>query len=302
MDVILDCIFDKVFSKLDRGCLLARYKRRQLVDYLSTVILGSSGGDHQDGCRRAVLAALRFHSSSREDNGHICLLGKYHNVLYVAATLCFEWKLQDTEVVEQVLQDIFDCEKTFEKLFIGAIFGTRVTHLISGWKSDFRSREECVEAVKYFLEHASKVQLQFDFSGELTNFVDVPMDSYGKATPLRVATQAGQADVLEILLDYGATVTPEPPDIHTCALQPLLRRMNEFYQENAGDPVAPQFVSCLNLLIREFPMLPLLMAEPEDELLDSKDHKEELQPREMHSTIYSLVPVEYSGYRMVIII
>lgn len=299
MDAILDCVFDQVFSKLDRGCLLARYKRRQLVDYLSTVILGSSGADKQDGCRRAVHAALRFHSTSRENNGQICLLGKYHNVLYVAATLCFEWKLEDTEIVEQLLQDIFECEKTFERLFVGAILGTKVTHLISGWKSDFRSREECIEAVKYFLEHATKVRLQFDCSGELKNFVDVPMDSYGNVTPLRVATQAGQPDVLEVLLDYGATVTPSPPDVHTCALQHLLRRMNEFYNESSGDLIAPQFVACLNLLLREVPMLPLLMADPEDGPLDPKEANEVIQPRELHPTIYSLVPVDRSGYVIV---
>lgn len=293
MDLILDCVFVQVFAKLDRGCLLARYKRRQLADYLGTVILGSSGSDTQDGCRRAVLAAMRFHSSSRQANGHICLLGKFHNVLYVAATLCFDWNLQDTEVVVQLLKDIYTCENTFERLFVGAILGTKVTHLISGWKSDFRSRDECVNAVKYFLEHASTVGLQFDCSGELTNFVDVPMVSYGNATALWVSTQTSRPDILQVLLDYGATVSPQP---QTCVIRLLLRRMNEFCTDSPEVHIPPNFISCLKLLLREIPMLPTIIAGLEDVSPEVKDPNEVLQTKDIHPTIYSLVPDYQIGY------
>uniref|UniRef100_A0A1B6M6C2 Ankyrin repeat and SOCS box protein 17 n=1 Tax=Graphocephala atropunctata TaxID=36148 RepID=A0A1B6M6C2_9HEMI len=294
MDIILDCVFDQVFSRLDRGCLLARYKRRHFTDYLSTVIRGSSGEDTQEGCERAVQAALRFHRTSRQENGEICLLGKYHNVLYVAATLCYDWQLQDTPTVAQLLQDIFACERTFERLIVGAILGTKVTHLISGWKSDFRTREECILAVKYFSDHAARANLQFDCSGEPTNFVDVPMESYGRATPLRVAAQAGQADILKLLLHYGATVTPEPPSIDTCALQPLLHRMNDLCHDHPGERIAQEYIHCVNLLLRELPMLPTLLPYPEDDL--PTDPMAPPESRDLHPRIYALVPPQRSGY------
>ncbi|KAG8257253.1 uncharacterized protein LOC124357876 [Homalodisca vitripennis] len=294
MDVILDCIFDQVFSRLDRGCLLARYKRRQFTDYLSTVIRGSAGDDTEGGCERAVQAALRFHQTSKEENGGICLLGKYHNVLYVAATLCYDWQLQDTPTVSRLLQDIFACEHTFERLFVGAILGTKVTHLISGWKSDFRTREECVLAVQYFLEHATRANLQFECTAGSRNFVDVPMESYGRATPLRVAAQAGQADVLQILLHYGATVTPQPSSIDTCALQPLLHRMNDLCHDQPEENIAKEYINCMNLLLRELPMLPTLLPYPEDDL--PTDPTAPVEPRSLHPRIYALVPPQRSGY------
>lgn len=294
MDVILDCIFEQVFTRLDRGCLMARYKRRQLTDYLGTVIMGSSSDDTQEGCRRAVHAALRFHQTSRQENGQICLLGKYHNVLYVAATLCFDWNLEDTSVVEQLLQDIFACEKTFEKIFAGAIIGTTATHFISGWKSDFKSREECVRALRYFLNHASKANISFDYCGESKRFVDIPMESYGRVTPLRLAVKAGCADAVALLLDYGAVISPSPLSLDTCAIQPLLHTMNDFCNERPDDCISLEFVCCLNLLLKELPMMPRLLPVPDDDA--PGDPADEEKAPEFNPRMYAFVPAERSGY------
>lgn len=296
MDTILECIFEQVLTRLDRGCLMARYKRRQLTDYLGTVIMGSSADDPQEGCRRAVNAALRLHRTSRQDNGQICLLGKYHNVLYVATTLCFEWELEDTSLVEQLLRDIFACEKTFERLFAGAIMGTKVTHLISGWKSDFQSREECVRAVRYYLEHASKVNLSFDYpGGESRRFVDIPMDSYGRVTPLRLAVQAGLSDVVALFLYYGAVISPSPLSIDTCAIQHLLHKMNNFCNERPDDSIPLEYVCCLNQLLKELPMMPRLLPVPDDDAPQAEPEDEEKAP-DFHPRMYSFVQPELSGY------
>lgn len=37
-------------------------------------------------------------------------------------------------------EEIFSCEATFERLFLGAIFGTSAPYFIAGWKSDFRDQ------------------------------------------------------------------------------------------------------------------------------------------------------------------
>lgn len=292
MEVIIDCFFDQVFSGLDRGCLIARYKRRQLVDYFSTVIQGCCKGeencDSESGCRRAVCAALRFHERTRDGNSQVCLLGKYHNVLYVASKLAFDWKLQDNDTVTWLLKDIYKCEKTFERLFVGAIFGTRVTHLISGWKSDFQNREENHQALKYFIDHATKANLTFNVKGIWRKFVDVPMESYGNATPLRVAVQAGQSDILSLLLHYGAIITFHPTNLQTCAIQPLLHRMNMLCYQKPDRDIPQEFIKCLNILLREFPSLPPLLEDP-------FDPQPELQ--EMHPNIFEVIPPEKAGVK-----
>lgn len=275
METILECFFDNVFSDLDRGCLIARYKRRQLVDYFSTIIQGCCSSEEdcsvQAACKKAVSAALKFHEMTRDNNGSVCLLGKYHNVLYVAVKICFDWKLEDSETVVQLLKDIYICEKTFERLFVGAIFGTRVTHLISGWKSDFQNREENLKAVLYFLEHATKLKLAFVIKGKNVKFIDVPMESYGRATPLRVAVQAGQSEAIVLLLRYGATISPNINQPSTCALQPLLQRINLLCYQKPEEDIPEEFLCCLQILLTELPYVPSIQEDPFDEKIEYKE-------------------------------
>ncbi|RZF48541.1 hypothetical protein LSTR_LSTR011156 [Laodelphax striatellus] len=225
MESIIDCYFDNIFTQMDRGCLIPRYKRRQVVDYFSTVIRACSTENYEENCKKAVEAIIRFHKKTKDNNGSVCLLGKYHNVLYVALKLCFDWRLSDHKTVTTVLIDIFSCEKTFERLMIGAIFGTRVTHLISGWKSDFQTRDECLQAVEYFLEHTARSQLKFEIGGRFKTMADITMPSYGFSTPAKVCIQAGKFDFLKVLLRYGA----EPVVVtnhNQCPLHLLLLRLH----------------------------------------------------------------------------
>ncbi|EFN73630.1 hypothetical protein EAG_08427 [Camponotus floridanus] len=74
--------------------------------------LSAENLDKQDVCERIVISALRYHNIMKMENG--CLLGKFHNVLYVAAKLCYEWDIGNNEIVSRLLNDIFYCEKTFE--------------------------------------------------------------------------------------------------------------------------------------------------------------------------------------------
>lgn len=103
MEAVLDAYFEDVFSRLARDYLLARHRRKQLADYFGHVIAGccmASAGNlesdvSQSAAARVVSAAVGFHRKSKQDNGgSVCLMGKYHDLLYVAAKLCFDWKLE----------------------------------------------------------------------------------------------------------------------------------------------------------------------------------------------------------------
>lgn len=60
-----------------------------------------------------------------------------------------------------VADEIYYCEKTFERLFLGALFGTNATFFIAGWRSDFKDQDENTRAMVYFLHHATKMSLKF---------------------------------------------------------------------------------------------------------------------------------------------
>uniref|UniRef100_A0A6V7LBP5 SOCS box domain-containing protein n=1 Tax=Bracon brevicornis TaxID=1563983 RepID=A0A6V7LBP5_9HYME len=184
------------------------------------------------------------------ENGSVCLLGKFHNVLYIAAKLCYDWGLNNNRIVGRLLNDIYYCEKTFERIFVGAIFGIRVTHFLSGWKSDFENREENIKALIYFLDHA--IEGRLEYTSELCTikrrFIDVPMESYGQVLPLRVAVQHASPDILLIMLRYGAStdsdkLSPSPIEI-------LLGKVIEY-----DDDIVPEnLLICLRLVMRTVPV------------------------------------------------
>lgn len=73
-------------------------------------------------CKNFVTSALRYHNSCKTNNGDVCLMGKYHNLLYIAMKLTFDWSLQDNGVVAALLDEMYACEGTFERIFLGKTF------------------------------------------------------------------------------------------------------------------------------------------------------------------------------------
>lgn len=94
------------------------------------------------------------------------MMGKYHNILYVAIKVCHGWQLQDTATVVALLEHVYLCEKTFERIWIGAIFGTRAPYFIAGWKSDFDDQEDNFRAVVYYLHHATNGGMEVVHNGK----------------------------------------------------------------------------------------------------------------------------------------
>lgn len=122
----------------------------------------------------------------------------------MAAKLCHQWKLEDTRLVCDLLVCIYACENTFEKFFECSILGTKVTQLISGWRSDYRTHDENLNASMYFMKHAIDGELSFTYDNRECIFIDVPMHSYQKLSPLKMAVKAEKWDVVIVLIKHGA--------------------------------------------------------------------------------------------------
>ncbi|XP_049878755.1 uncharacterized protein LOC126375702 [Pectinophora gossypiella] len=250
MDTFMEFYFDEVFNNLDRDCLSERFKRRELVEYFNSVIAGCAKGQEKTDdatCKNFVLSALRYHNSCKSNNGDVCLMGKYHNLLYIAMKLAFDWSLQDNGVVAALLDEMYFCEKTFERIFLGAIFGTSAPHFLAGWKSDFIDKEENIHALVFFLDHATNANLEYKEGDKTYRFIDVPLESCGMASPVRVVIQMGAAEMLMILLRFGARITVQD-NIATNPVESILDRLKEY---NRKYPY--ELVTCLKLALRAVP-------------------------------------------------
>lgn len=257
MDFIFDCFFEDTFVKIARNGLHDRYSRRDVIDHLNAVIGGCSDGQNvrpEEAARLAVLAAVKYHREKKDLNNDVCLMGKYHNILYIALRICWEWGVRDSAVVIILLEEIYSCEKTFERLFLGAVFGPSAPHFIAGWRSDFRDQDENTRAMVYFLEHATILGFELPFTiskyeeEKMLRFIDIPIESCGKSSPLRVALQASAPDILMILLRYGAE--PSPPDGGSSPVISLLDKLLEKERRYTY-----QLVSCLQILLKNISLI-----------------------------------------------
>lgn len=58
MEIVFDYFFEEVFLKLERSDLLARHKRRDVLDQLNAVIGGCSSGMSCDGIAMLMLPRI----------------------------------------------------------------------------------------------------------------------------------------------------------------------------------------------------------------------------------------------------
>ncbi|KAJ8944035.1 hypothetical protein NQ314_009567 [Rhamnusium bicolor] len=183
----------------------------------------------------------------RNNNGTVCMMGKYHNILYVA--------------VSTLLEGIYACEKTFERILIGAIFGNKAPHYIAGWKCDFDTQEENLRALIYFIDKANDAGLELPFCND---------------------------DKLLIFLRFGAKVYNASEDSNV--FEHLLNRLLEF------NHVYPyNLVSCLQLLLRVVPTIKLGI---QDDITEEeyKIHRERFLEKYSNLVEDGLVPLSRYGF------
>lgn len=125
-----------------------------------------------------------------------------------------------------------------EKLFEGAVVGSKVARMISGRRTDYGATAiENRAALAYFLDRATRARLLLD--GQ--RFQDVRMRSY-RAAPVVVAAAAGDAAAVTLLLRYG----PDERSVRAAIA----------YLRDAADGCGRPFAaaggaqSCLNVLHR----------------------------------------------------
>lgn len=138
----------------------------------------------------------------------------------------------------------------------GAIFGTSAPYFLAGWKSDFTDKEENVHALVFFLDHATNANLEYKENDRFYRFIDVPLESCGQASPVRVVIQMGAAEMLMILLRFGARITSDK--VSTNPIESILDRLNEY---NGVYPY--ELVTCLKLAMRAVPSITLTVNKEE---------------------------------------
>lgn len=100
------------------------------------------------------------------------------------------------------------------------------------------------------MDHATNANLEYTEDDVTYRFIDVPLESCGKASPVRVVIQLGAAEMLMILLRFGARVTSDITS--TNPVESVLDRLNEY---NRKYPY--ELVTCLKLILRAVPTINL---------------------------------------------
>lgn len=183
-------------------CLFSRKRRRELSDALGSLVPVIPGKEE-----KLVASIIQFHREALESNSGICRLGKYHDILYVAAYLAEQFRIDDNSLVSQLLKEMFYCEQSFDRLVAPAILGPKVSHILSGWRPDLENESRALFTLEYFALHSNAARLEFRIKGDenqTRRFLDVPLLSLQGTPPLTVATQANEVEAVRLLLRHGA--------------------------------------------------------------------------------------------------
>lgn len=197
-----------------------------------------------------------YHKESKNKNFGVCPMGKNHNILYVASALCKNKHIKNTNVVLSILDEIYQCENTFERLILGALFGKKAAQFFFGWQGDEETKQESMETLMYFANYSNVGKRLYTFYSSATffkkvavPFVDLPLDCCSKSSPLRIALRIGIPEIVLLLLQLGANTNP--CDKNTMVIEDL---MSDICKENGKNMKRLQ---CFTIMIRAVYTVPL---------------------------------------------
>lgn len=187
-----------------RDCLNSRKRRDELVAAFTPMLEASC--DPAGAAAVLIDATLEYHSHHLDTNGGVCKLGKFHNILYVTASVAVEQEVRDSQAVTRLLRALHLCEGGLDRLVTPAVLGPKVSHLLSSWRCDTDTPEEARHRLQFFMNHARSTRLLLPRTRGLpVPLVDAPLPSLQGASPLYMAVQATDEDAVLLLLQNGAT-------------------------------------------------------------------------------------------------
>lgn len=93
------------------------------------------------------------------------------------------------------------------------------------------------------MDHATNANLEYNEGNKSYRFIDVPLESCGRASPVRVVIQMGSSEILMILLRFGARIISD--HVSSNPIETILERLKEY---NRKYPY--ELVTCLKLILR----------------------------------------------------
>lgn len=196
-------VLNAVLADSARDCLNTRRRRDELVAALSPVV--DAADDPVVAANEVVEAALEYHTKQLAGNGGVCRLGKFHNVLYVAATVAATHEAQDSGVVAALISALHSCEGGLDRLIGPALLGPRISRLLSASQPDVDTLQEAHSRLEYFLGHARAVHLTLPQpGGPPLSMLEAPLPTLQGAGPLYTAVQSGEEATVLLLLQHGA--------------------------------------------------------------------------------------------------
>ena len=258
-------VLDTLLDGCARDCLSSRRRREELAAALTVIV--EADEDPPAATSALLEAALEYHAARLADNGGVCRLGKFHNILYVAAEVALQQAVVDSVVVARLLSVVHACEGGLDRLVAPAVMGPRLARLLSSWHADDDTPEQARLRLVFFLDHAREVKLTLaQPAGPPLPLLTAPLPTLQGAPPLYSAVQAGDEDAVLLLLQYGA---PPTTGGALCPLLLALRRLSAQARAYMGQrdpcscpndlcpcffryPIAfhPQDVGVLRLLLR----------------------------------------------------
>lgn len=119
------------------------------------------------------------------------------------------------------------------------------------------------------MDHATNAGLEYTDGGKVCRFVDVPLESCGKAPPVRVVVQIGASEILMILLRFGARLNCDNLTENN-ATNPVETILDRLKESNRKYPY--ELVTCLRVILRAIPTVNLTV--------DMKEYRDFDYPRD----------------------
>ncbi|XP_019868896.1 uncharacterized protein LOC109597598 isoform X2 [Aethina tumida] len=240
--------YAEILGRYNQTSIVVDNRRKHMVYHICTALMIEATEKKcsvQPYLNQVVLHLLKHHEESQCCSGRNCVNVITHHHLGVAMTLSYKFKLKNKSTFIKLLLTMYQCQKTFQGLFLGVF---RMETTFCEWRSDWSSNFENLVALKYFCVKANQCGLKFDNY----RFMDVPITCYS-CSPLKLAARLNQPQHILFILRYGGSVYNNA-DIENVAKY-LVKKVSK--QQIRSGYHYTNLLNCLRYLLRAIPSLKL---------------------------------------------